>query len=45
MSFIGMYTLVVNLIDLSHISENLYFISHDEYFQCKVKDVLSLSKF
>ena len=31
-----MYTLVVNPIDLSHISANLDFISHNESFQCKV---------
>ena len=30
MSFISMYTLVVNPIDLSHISANLYVISHNE---------------
>ena len=35
-----MYTLVVNPIDLSHISANLYFTSHNEYFQFKVKDVI-----
>ena len=30
MSFIGMYTLVVNPIDLSHISAKLYLSSHIE---------------
>ena len=44
MSFIGMYTLVVNPIDLSHINANLYSSVTTSNFSVKFKDILSLKK-
>ena len=44
MSFIGMYTLVVNPIDLSSISANYISSVTMSNFSAKFKDILSLKK-